>query len=372
MHQQINACILKMLLILYPGQIDYYAGKSSKDNICKLIPNIDEVTYHPILVRSGYGKINIILRFLLSYFYNVKILLSSCASDVLIYNYNNPLSLFTINFLNRILKRKVLIFCHGEMEMLSGDNNYSPFMKILKWMLIRFFTANNDVQKNLWFCVLGENIKDNLSNLLPQSHMTHFVSIEHPYIFLPSINILKKDSSTINVGTVGEFTKRKGADDFFEVVKRFRCVNNIHFSVTGCIGYGLTTLESLNVNLPSNKGNAPIDDTEYNSRMSDLDYIIYFYPRSSYKFIASGAILDAVNHEKPIIAIKNNYFDHFFNKHGDVGFLVSDIDEMESVINDICLGKINVKYDFYSIKQELSPENVANQLAQILDLIMAK
>lgn len=366
MHQQINACLLKMLMILYPKKVEYYSGKTSKINVEKLIPNLDEVNFHPLWVKGGYGKISIILRFALSYWNNIRLLLISRKDDIIIYNYNNPLSLFEINFLNRFLKRRVLIFCHGELEMLAAPSGYSFFMRILRRKLVRFFSANRKIQNNLWFCVLGDIIKKNLKGIMPEKHLLHFLSIDHPYIFTKRDGESSNVPNILNVGTVGEFSRRKGGDDFMELVKRMQNESNIHFSITGLIGYEINTLKKLKVGLPSNNGMEPIEDKEYNSRVSELDYILYFYPKTSYRLIASGAILDAVNHEKPIIAYGNSYFEYFFKKYGDVGYLVSNLEEMQSVLTNIILRKQVSNFNFSKIKQELTPNVMAGTLADVL------
>lgn len=369
MHQQINACLLKMLMILYPKKVEYYAGKTSKRNVEKLVFNFNEVNYHPLWVKGGYGIISILLRFTLSYFNNILLLLTSGKNDVIIYNYNNPLSLFEINFLNRFLKRKVMIVCHGELEMLADSSGYSFFMGILRKKLVNFFSANRKIHNNLWFCVLGDSIKNNLKGFIPEQHLSRFLSIDHPYIFTKKGERLSNAPNILKVGTVGEFSRRKGGDDFIELVGRMQNESNVHFTVTGLIGYEINTLKKLKVDLPSNDGKNQIEDEEYNSRVSELDYILYFYPKTSYRLIASGAILDAVNHEKPIIAFKNSYFEYFFEKYGDAGYLVSDLDEMQTVLTNIILGKQVSNFNFSKIKQELSPNTMARNLADVLNII---
>ena len=42
------------------------------------------------------------------------------------------------------------------------------------------------------------------------------------------------------------------------------------------------------------------------NEISKLDYVIFLYPEGSYKYTASGALFDAINQEKQILALKMN------------------------------------------------------------------
>lgn len=369
MHQQINASILKMLSMLYPGNIKYYAGSTQKNNVELLFNMTDTVEYHSIYVRGGGDPKSILLRFFISCIQNIRFMVCSSRDTLLIYNYDNPFSLFLMDFINRFYRRRILVFCHGEIELLERNGNCSTFFKLLRWILRCYFLKYRKIQKDIFFCVLGDSILNNLKNILTIEQIAQFVSVGHPYIFSKNNNPIKKRNNKYCLGTVGEFAKSKGAESFIKLVKRFTNREDVSFSVTGSVAYGYDELLACNVSLPSKTGKGPLDSSEYERRISELDCILYFYPHDSYRLTASGAILDAVKFEKPIIAIRNNYFDYFFSKYGEIGYLVNDIEEMEEIILPILNNKMDIQIDFASIKQKLSPERISVELKLVLDRI---
>ena len=66
--------------------------------------------------------------------------------------------------------------------------------------------------------------------------------------------------------------------------------------------------------------------------ISNATYSIYTYSLNSYKLIASGAFLDAINFEKPMIAIKNDYMNYYFEKYGNLGYLCDSYEELKDRI----------------------------------------
>lgn len=370
MHQQINASILKMLVMLYPGKIKYYAGSSQKKNVEMLFDMTRVVEYRSIYVRDGGDPKSILLRYIISCIQNIRFVVSSSRDTILIYNYDNPLSLFLMDLINRFYRRKILVFCHGEMELLERNENCSRFLKVLSWILRCYFYKYRKIQKDIFFCVLGDSILNNLKSIMTKEQIAHFVSVGHPYMFTKAAIPVKMKKDKFSLGTVGEFLQSKGAESFIELVKRFKNREDVSFSVTGSVAYGADKLMACNVSLPRNKGKGLLDSSEYERRIIDLDYILYLYPHDSYRLTASGAILDAVKFEKPIIAIRNNYFEYFFLKYGEIGYLVNDISEMEEIVLSILNNKMDIQVDFASIKQKLSPERISVELKSVLDTII--
>lgn len=68
---------------------------------------------------------------------------------------------------------------------------------------------------------------------------------------------------------------------------------------------------------------------------------------------------------KPIIAIRNDYFQYLFDTYGEFGYLVDDIYQMREMILKIDSKEMSRKWDFDSIQHKLLPESVATQLREI-------
>jgi len=91
------------------------------------------------------------------------------------------------------------------------------------------------------------------------------------------------------------------------------------------------------------------------------------YPNSSYELIASGAVLDAINIKKPILALKNNYFNYLFDKFGAFGYLAESVQELILIIETI--EKKNRIFDFDTIQNNLNVKNITKSFKDKLSKI---
>jgi hypothetical protein len=106
---------------------------------------------------------------------------------------------------------------------------------------------------------------------------------------------------------------------------------------------------------------------DYDKRLEDIDYFLFFYDYRTYNYTASGAIFDVINFERPLIAMKNKYFESLFKKYGEFGILVSSINEMTDLIREIINKGVNHQYDFKKIKNRLSTDKIAKDLNLIIE-----
>lgn len=365
-HLQINTCILKMLSDLYPGEVVYYSSGSSRTNVIDLCKELSDIPYHHLTVIDPHNNIAAVLRAFFSAFQNVRMLLSSNSDDLLFYNYDNVFSLHLINTINRFLKRKIIIVCHGELELLLPEIKGGIFAKMMSRVLKAFFSEDNRIDERITFCVLGKSILHNVRKILPSTASCHFSFFDHPYIYKDSKS-KKKKGDVLNVGMVGTFSDEKGAADFVWLVQQLHGHKNICFSVTGTVTSRLEELKSLGVSLPSNQGKGLVPRKEFADRLKELDYLLFLYPSDSYKLTASGAIMDAIEWGIPILAIKNDYFCNIFESYGTFGHLVNNKYE----IKDLILSFLNKKDDdpkmeFDSIRRNSSPEAISEQLQKIV------
>lgn len=368
-HLQINACVLKMLWDLYPNNVMCFSSNSSRENVVKLCPELSMVPYCSLTVVEPHSSVTAVLRAMVSAFQNIRMLLFSNSDDLLFYNYDNVFSLHLINALNRCLKRKIIIICHGELELLAPEVNGGSFAKIMSRVLRSFFKEKRKIYNNITFCVLGESILRNVKEILPLEASSHFAYFDHPYIYQ---EIMKKEkkNDVINIGMVGTFSENKGASDFLWLVRQFTNYKNMKFSVTGTITTKLEELKKMGVSLPLNPGQKQVPRKEFLDRLKELDFLLFLYPLDSYKLTASGAIMDAIEWGIPILAIKNDYFCNMFENYGSFGYLVNNKYELKDVIISSISKKGDLKIDFDSIRQNSSPTKVSEQLEIILSKIL--
>lgn len=371
-HLQFNASFLTMISKLY-DKVIYYSGRSSMKEVEELLRvndiELKNIQKHNIIVISGNSRFSLFLRYLVSAFNNIIFLLFSKKNDILIYNYNNLFSLRLLNLLNAILNRKIMVCCHGELELLTDIQCNGGFLfKVLRLLIKDFF--RHTIQDNIFFIVLGDIILKNLHYYLNEEQLNHFISIDHPYIFSEKIDIRTK-SNFLNIGTVGVFSKSKGGDSLIELIENINNPN-IKYSITGRILYDKRKIIKYKIDTIESAYKESIPQSIFMERISQLDYILFFYKQDSYRITASGAILDAINLRKPILAIKNEYFCYLFNKIGILGVLFDSVSEMSNYIKENGYKNLKYKsedYDFKKIQYSLSPEHQADLLYKKLKIL---
>lgn len=354
-HLIVNAKIIEMFNIVFKEKIEVYSEKNHGD---KLKSYNDIIKYkHIKVIGHGKGKIRSILHFFLSILYNFLFLLCSTKKDKIIYLSVNPVGLLVIKILNFLLRREVYMVCHSELEFLIEENDKylgSIYKKIAR---IYRFSFNKIKKDNIKYIVLGESIKRNLLKFYEKLDENRIIAIDIPYEY----SSLLKDislSKNMKFGCIGIGSLSKGTDNIFRVAECFKeKIKNeeVTFSIIGKITEDVKQLANCYVNfLPDTQ---MLDREEYESKVQELDYILYFYPKDSYKLIASGAFFDAIAYEKPILAIENDFFKYYFEKLGNIGYLCSDNEEMVKKIDFILSHR--EKYNIQKNNLKISKEKLA-------------
>jgi putative glycosyltransferase len=369
-HIIFNASLLAMLSKLYTN-ITFYSEKNNMNEVLDVLSqnhiNTSSLSTKKLLLPIASSGIRSLFVFIFSFFYNLFFITFANKKDLLIFNYNNLMAVRSMNFINKLFNRDILIFCHGEMEFLISDiKKYGPLNSLL-WKFAHHFFLNKNilVHPKIRFVVMGDAILQHMRETVPDNIGKAFISVDHSYFFnndsRPYI-----PSKQLKVGTVGVFSKMKGGDDFcrlYHLVDR----SKVEFSITGRIFYDMNIINKMDINLPKNKGSNAIDRKELEMRTQELDIILFLYPKDSYKLIASGAIMDAISMKKPIIAITNSYFSYIFKKFGSFGFLVNSVEEMAKTIET--LKREDLVFDFDTIQKKMNISSVTKQLEEQLTKI---
>jgi glycosyltransferase involved in cell wall biosynthesis len=372
-HEMFTASFINVCTYIFED-IFYYSCKSTRKCIKNILKRASigngKITTKTIFVLVIENKYLRILRYIVSAIVDIFCLVKLPRNELIVYCYNNIFSSPILNKLNKYLNKKVVVFCHGELELLNdnGIESLGPFAKIIKKKLSSLLLKKNTkITKNLIFIVLGNGILSNLEKILPSDIVNSFYAIDHPYIF-DDPQKKCKEQNKLSLGTVGVVSKGKNIDQFIHIVKSFLPeikTKEISFSATGAIYYKRKELLDAHIDIPSEE-NTLMSRAEFNARIQRLDYILFFYHSKTYKYLASGAVLDAINAEIPIIALKNDYFEYLFSRFGLFGYLVDSIDGMEDVIRKIIAGKKVNLFAFRDIKAKLSPLVISDQFISIL------
>lgn len=175
-------------------------------------------------------------------------------------------------------------------------------------------------------------------------------------------------SNEIRIGHIGSAGVRKNVHLFYELAFILKDRINNGSLVLSNVGVLENTiapyLNPLIINFVGDQINQPLSREKYDDEISNLHYSIFFYGKNDFILRSSAAFFDAIYYEKPIIALRNTFFEDVFNREGDIGYLCDDIGQMEVLIKDLIVQKekYNQKYMFQvgNIKKYKSSLNIAD------------
>lgn len=333
-HETFNSTVIYMCLQIFDS-VKLCCSSSTYNNTSKIIKkhkthaDTSKIRYSKTIVIAKDDTLGGFIKYLLSGCLNIWHFIITDRNTQIIYTNNNPLSLWCVSLLNLLLKKKVLIFCHGELDLLiRSPKPYKPsfyYKYILKW-LFRYGVIGS----NLRLCVLGDSILNNLQPFINQRNKNNFISIEHPYFFSINNNSAKHSISTpVHIGTVGALTKEKGLNTLLELSQQIN-PSKIRFTVIGRVMSTIDIQSYPNIQFLATTGQY-IQREQYEEAIQSLDYILFLYPSDSYKFIASGAIFDALDMNKPIISLTNDYFRHIIKL--PIGYTFDNIEQITTLLD---------------------------------------
>lgn len=286
-------------------------------------------------------------------------------SDLIIFLSCFPNVHFFLTLFAKCFNKKLLIVTHGEAEGLIMKSAQWKIWSYPFWITKTFKLAD---RKNLYRLVLGKSIYDNVKNIIKTNNLYY---IDHPYEdFKSENNILpcKKDNVYAYVGNCLE---KKGGNVFVDASKKI--VSNSKFKIIGA--YDLTR-NDFNENLEIlSKQHQMLSYKDFNDALSSITYACYPYASNSYKFTASGAIFDAIKYLKPIIYIKNDYFDSIFENIGNIGYRCEDEEDFIKKIQEIDGADTTETYisqieNLKKVQHNFTKEKIGKDLNKIIDLIM--
>src|SRR5690606_5834180 len=133
---------------------------------------------------------------------------------------------------------------------------------------------------------------------------------------------------------IGVAKRAKNSQLFFElaqVVSRNSGSDAASFSVAGMVLEELKPLKKEWIDHVAITG--PLAPDGYIKACAEIRYAVFCYADEDYELIGSGAVMDAIALEIPIIAIKNNYFAALFDRSGIApGILCQNFRELCEVV----------------------------------------
>lgn len=362
-HAEFNAAFIKVIEKSSNDEILFIAEKNHIKNVKSLLGSTEEIQFKEIEVppkeQSNMGRFRQEFALTKAVFY----LANSLGCTQIIFSSIKSPSLIAAKYYLRSFKDiNVLIIPHSVVDSI----NKVPFSRdIIFWFNFWFRFFNTERIKYIF---LGKPIHDELVKEIPRMEK-YLEYIDHPWLFRNYETNENPLENKISFGFLGVGYRKKGINDFIKLAENTKDSNdkiNIEFSIVG----HLPQDEEVNSSSLINASKAPLSDEEYNKKLKDIDYALFFHKASDYRFTASGAFFDAISQLKPIMALKTPFIEYYFNLMGDIGYLCKNYDEMENVITDIIKNHPKERYKKQQLnmlqgREKISIEKIAEKFAKI-------
>ena len=278
-------------------------------------------------------------------------------------------------FLNKNIKVRTII--HQELEKIDMKEYLSHTVKnkILTFLYVFLFGIQNPLRlptpKNLQYIVYGDSIRNNAIKILDDLEHS-LISIPDPYLY--SMDLLSKkpfSEKFIKIGILGSCGKQKNSNMISKFIDYIAQLNTDAYKVifSGKITdddlykklneYNFVEQQSLSTEM--------ISVERRDELLKSMDYAVILNNIGSYKYTASGTLLDAIAFEIPIIALTNDYIKGYADKYGDIGYIFNSIEELNEQIKSLAE---NIPIEEYNeqvnnIRKIKKVENIQN-VAEIL------
>lgn len=256
-----------------------------------------------------------------------------------------------------ILKRSLptYIICHGELEMLYSPDKKSLLSPGRIYHQRLHATLTQDAGKGrITLLTPGEAISNNLNNLIPRlSYETKW--FRHPYdlapVSWPSSD--ETERSGIRLGTIGKMNRRKGFDHLVRLSHMLATeLKDGRVSLTVCGGHECQPKEHPLIRFLSPDGGM-VETKLMNETIAGMDALLFLYDTTDYKLTASGAIFDAIKYNKPILSVRNDYFEEVAKDCPSGIRIFEDATALQNWIVRLCRGEEQLPTTDYQRLREL-------------------
>lgn len=356
-HVPVNSEFLSIIAEQFPDRkVVFYGEKTHMENVRKNV-KADNVVFNEIkVIEPMQDRVGSVL----NEKRNVQFisLLEDEEIELLVVLNSHP---HTMYFIKKYVKEDipVLFIIHGNIEELRRKKH---IYQLGYWIKPAFSYKKH--RKNKRYLVLGDSIRENLLRYIDYI-AEETIAVPHPYTLYGNTREGKnKSGNEITIGMIGSFSSEKRSDQIFVLEKKIKesGVKNIKYLLVGS-GDSQDFPKDTTIRFLGD-GKRKLSESDYNNGIEMLDFILFFWPKDSYQMTASGALCDAIVHNKPIISIRNDYLTWVFNEVGALGFLCEDIDEMADIVCRISRGELQDKIqsfnpNFQKAREFFSRANVA-------------
>ncbi len=360
-HSDGNASLIGLHLLKYPTKkIHLFSGLEHYNSIINILKN-NNINYSNIIFHEirPFGNFVRDYKLIIFDFKIAKMVfdfaLQENINDIL-FLYTSTFLLYYVKYFSLFYKFNIKMVLHGDLERIDVMNYAKSFDK---GKIIQFFYAllfglkiplNLGNFKNLNYIVYSESIKNNAVKILPKLKK-QIIAIPHPYFYQEQQEYQAFKNNKLRLCVVGLSSMRKNIPSLKYLIDELNKIKNLNISIifAGKIIDKKFLEYVLNINFIEKftLSNKSIATEIRDEAIKNSDYALLTYKLDSYKLIANGAFMDAINYEKPVLAIRNNYIENYFNKYGNIGYMFETIEDLLKKINDI---RNNFPIDEYNLQ----------------------
>jgi hypothetical protein len=244
----------------------------------------------------------------------------------------------------------VQIVLHG-FNGVGGRGSRHPIRRFQDMKTAVTLLRNESIQ----YLVLEQSIREIVVKSLP--FLSGKVeSFDHPISPNEGASQMLELSEPIRFGFLGLADRAKGFPSFIELANEIgeKYGQRAEFHAIGRYPQNGSHLNGTDA-LLTKPMCTRMTRSDFINGIMPLHYIVLPHDALSYKFWASGVLLDAIALKKPVIARKIPIFESLFEKHGDIGHLFGDDAELIGIAEEILQSGDNARYQ----RQVLRLRNVA-------------
>ncbi len=330
-HIGVNSSMLKILDDELNDEILIFCDNLHKDIIAEKYEynNISWKTFQ----YSGefeLKKIAIPLKVVREVFlaFKIFILAHKKKSKLIFFFSSYPFTQFFLNIFSFIFNQKIILCQHGDLGVLSMRKP-KILSKIFGYVQRFFFNFRS---KNVTVLFYGESVRRLFFSKFKNYDSRNVISIDHPYNFKSDLP-MKIRSKPVIISGIGTGLINKNSQYIYKLAKLLEEEIKRGEIIFQHIGNISPEVLSHSNGLVIEKGNKFMDYDIFRNELNESDFFIYFFEKDTlYDLCPSGTFFDAIKYQKPILAIDNSFFNHYFEKLGDLGFLAKDLNELKDYI----------------------------------------
>lgn len=362
-HMVFNSSIIQALLLIYPTQkLVYYGIESNQKSVLSLLSNdqkskleLRPIVYSKPLSENKFFKlINFIKKEKLRTQLFKEMFATTTSNDLVFLSITTFTSFYRFKKIRQKFEVKTIATLHGDIDFIYHATNLHEKVNAYLHKKIFKIKANN-----FYYLLLNKIAKKRLiaDNYLK---MEELFEVNHPFNVLnnPLEDHNLDNHKPITFGHIGSMElERKNSHYFYEIAHNLSDLiahKTIKFNTIGLITPTMLPYKNSFVDeiIGNSKPEKPdyLTRNEYETNVLKLDFALFFYKEPHYIFRSSGAVIDNIAFEIPIIALKHPFFENLFEQAGPIGYLCDSLQEMEQIIRKIANKNEQIQSDFLIFK----------------------